>query len=156
MRTGRKLFVRRRAPKFPRSRVKVSVRRPRPPFPRSPIVIISTRFLALTLAAGLACSQPAIEVVGGKGGPSGGDGGGSGNGTGGKSGGNGTGGAFNVSFGDGGVADASAPNPLGEGNACVTEAHQAMRVPVDLLLLLDISGSMEESAGGTQSKWTAM
>src|SRR4051812_31871006 len=86
----------RTAPKFPRSRVKVSVRRPRPPFPRSPIVIISTRFLALTLAAGLACSQPAIEVVGGKGGPSGGDGGGSGNGTGGKSGGHGARGGFHL------------------------------------------------------------
>jgi hypothetical protein len=119
-------------------------------------VIISTRFPALMLAAALACSQPAIEVVGGKGGPGGGNGGGSGNGTGGKNGGNGTGGAFNVNFGDGGVADGSVPNPLGEANACVTEAHQAMRVPVDLLLLLDISGSMEESAGGTQSKWTAM
>jgi len=123
-------------------------------------VIISNRFLAMALATGLACTQPAIESAGGKSGGKGegGDGGnGSGNGSGGKSG-NGAG-APNVSYPDASTADPGPSNPLGEMGACAGMLFAAKRVPVDLLLLLDISGSMEESAGtgaGAQSKWTAV
>jgi hypothetical protein len=48
-----------------------------------------------------------------------------------------------------------APIPGGRGGdlpACASEMRQAQLAPVDLLLLVDTSGSMNESAGG-QSKW---
>jgi len=116
-------------------------------------------FVPMLAAAWLACSPPAIQSAGGnKGNPGGADGGNTGNG--GKGG--GTGVPPNVNFGDGGVSDAPPnANPIGEGLACAAEMHTGKPVPVDLLLLIDISGSMEESAGapvvaGTQSKWTAM
>jgi hypothetical protein len=121
-------------------------------------VIISNRFLALLLATGLGCTQPTLENVGGKNGKGGDDG--NGGGTSGKSGGNGSGGKSgtplppNVSYPDGGIPDGGPSNPLGEMNACAGMLYAAKRVPVDLLMLLDISGSMEESAGA-QSKWTA-
>jgi hypothetical protein len=117
--------------------------------------MIPNRFLPLLLAAGLACAQPAIESAGGKGGPKGGGGDGDGGSGGGNNGGSGAPKPPVTNYGDGGVSDAPPPNPLGEGNSCAGELHEAKPVPVDLLLLLDISGSMEESAG-TQSKWTAM
>jgi hypothetical protein len=53
-------------------------------------------------------------------------------------------------------ADAGGPGgtpPVGE--SCAEEAHDGKLVPVDLLFLVDISGSMEESAGA-QSKWVAL
>ncbi len=55
-------------------------------------------------------------------------------------------------------ADAAAPGtaptpPVGE--SCAEEAHDGKLVPLDLLFLVDISGSMEESAGA-QSKWVAL
>ena len=58
----------------------------------------------------------------------------------------------------GGGADAGgpagAPAPV-LGESCAEEAHDGKLVPVDLLFLVDISGSMEESAGA-QSKWVAL
>jgi hypothetical protein len=59
--------------------------------------------------------------------------------------------------GDPGAPDAGAPPaslpPMGE--SCAEEAHDGKLVPLDLLFLVDISGSMEESAGA-QSKWVAL
>jgi hypothetical protein len=101
-----------------------------------------------------ACSSPQIEPnagVGGAGGarPSGGTGG--------------TGGTaprgpdFTINYPDAGATSdgAAAATPPAEGATCAGELHEGKLVPVDLLFLLDISGSMEESAG-TQSKWVAM
>jgi hypothetical protein len=48
---------------------------------------------------------------------------------------------------------AAAPN-LFDAGGCVSESHEATRLPVDLLLLLDVSSSMADPvAGGTESKW---
>ena len=123
-------------------------------------MIIPNRVVPLLLVAALACSQPGIEAAGGKNGKpggGGGDGDGGNNGGAGKSGGGGNGAPPVVNYGDGGIPDAasSGADPIGEGPACATDTFEAKLAPVDLLLLLDISGSMEESAG-TQSKWTAM
>jgi hypothetical protein len=124
-------------------------------------VTIPNRFLVMLAATGLACAQPAIESAGGKkgvnSGGAGGEGGNGGNSGGGAGKGSGGSGGFTVNFGDGGTSDAPTGNvnPIGEGMTCAGDLHEAKPVPVDLLLLLDISGSMEESAG-TQSKWTAM
>jgi hypothetical protein len=71
-----------------------------------------------------------------------------------------TGGAGGFGFdldalGAGTDAVSSAPVPGGRGGdlpSCAAESHQAQLVPVDLLLLVDTSGSMNESAG-MQSKW---
>ncbi len=55
-------------------------------------------------------------------------------------------------------ADAGAGGPAAPpavGPSCAEEAHDGKLVPVDLLFLVDISGSMEESAGA-QSKWVAL
>jgi hypothetical protein len=59
----------------------------------------------------------------------------------------GTGGA---STGTGGVFP---PRPIEGGDACAMEVHQAQRLPVDLLLLLDSSSSMDlKVPGDTRSK----
>ena len=64
---------------------------------------------------------------------------------------------FSVTFPDAGAGAAPPPpgGPGGEGPACAGEVHQGKPVPIDLLLLVDISGSMEESAGA-RSKWFAV
>jgi hypothetical protein len=54
-----------------------------------------------------------------------------------------------------GGPDAGAPASPPPGESCAEEAHDGKLVPVDLLFLVDISGSMEESAGA-QSKWVAL
>jgi hypothetical protein len=55
------------------------------------------------------------------------------------------------------VAPTDTSNAGGEGEAgsCAGEIHEAKLVPVDLLFLLDTSGSMEEMAG-TKSKWMSV
>jgi hypothetical protein len=51
---------------------------------------------------------------------------------------------------------APGPNPsLPTGGECAAEEHDGRLVPLDLLLLLDISGSMEETAE-SRSKWFAV
>jgi hypothetical protein len=54
---------------------------------------------------------------------------------------------------DGG-APTTMPTPPVAGESCAEEAHDGKLVPLDLLFLVDISGSMEEAAGA-QSKWVA-
>jgi hypothetical protein len=54
-----------------------------------------------------------------------------------------------------GGPDSGSPGAVPPGPSCAEEAHDGKLVPLDLLFLVDISGSMEESAGA-QSKWTAL
>jgi hypothetical protein len=118
----------------------------------------TTIVLALVAGGLAACSSP--RIVSSAGGAPGGTAGGGG-GAGGSSGG-GAGGSGGFGFDldalppapDGGSAP-SIPIPGGRGGdlpACASETRQAQLAPVDLLLLVDTSGSMNESAGG-QSKW---
>ena len=46
-----------------------------------------------------------------------------------------------------------APSPPGPGERCAEDSHQAEQIPVDLLLLVDTSGSMKV-LGGNRSKWS--
>jgi Mg-chelatase subunit ChlD len=123
---------------------------------------VSTRkslfFIALLATVSVACASPQIEKAG-TGGKRGGTGGNSGSGgdEGGSSGSHGSDGPdFNVNFGDAGVTEVGAvSDPGGDNRSCAGELHEGKLVPLDLLLLLDISGSMEEQAG-TQSKWRAV
>jgi hypothetical protein len=112
------------------------------------------RFLLAALVASLAaCAQPAIESAGGRGGVSNGTGG-RGGGSGGSKGGGTDGPDFTTHYGDAGVSEVSTTfDP--DDKSCAGELFQGKLVPLDLLLLLDISGSMEESAMA-QSKWAAL
>jgi hypothetical protein len=50
----------------------------------------------------------------------------------------------------------SAVIPVGPGSetpSCANDTHQAEQVPLDLLLLVDTSGSMNDAAAANQSKW---
>jgi hypothetical protein len=136
-------------------------------------------FIAASLAATVmlvACDPP---KVGGAGGGGGGGGSGSAGRAGGGAGAGGGSGSAGAGAGPGGGGAAGAPrdpgiapfpdggamggqggappaNPgIGEGPACAAEAHQSKILPVDLLFLVDISGSMEETSGMT-SKWGAV
>jgi Mg-chelatase subunit ChlD len=51
--------------------------------------------------------------------------------------------------------DGSAPDVATSAETCAAEVHRGQLVPVDMLFLLDTSGSMEES-GGAKSKWMSM
>jgi hypothetical protein len=112
--------------------------------------------LLFALGAGLSCASPVVESTGG-----GKGGGGSGSdtpGTSGKGGGgnpSGTGGAPGSGPGfalpDGGGAPMT-PAPDGPAAACAEEKHEAQVIPLDLLLLIDTSGSMNELAAA-ESKW---
>ena len=62
---------------------------------------------------------------------------------------------FAVSFPDGGATPDAATAPPADEKACAGELHEGQLVPVDLLLLLDTSGSMEDNAGG-KSKWRSV
>jgi hypothetical protein len=61
----------------------------------------------------------------------------------------GNGGQAGASRGSAGAGGASPPGPIEGAHACAREVHQAERSPVDLLLLLDSSISMEEKVPGT-------
>jgi hypothetical protein len=101
----------------------------------------------------LGCSAPSIQSASSRGG-AGGTGGASGSvGAGGSAG--GAGGAAPVGPGtgspipDGGGA---APVSMPGDQKCAEDVHQAERIPVDLLLLVDTSGSMNNMAG-MRTKW---
>jgi hypothetical protein len=109
----------------------------------------STGIVMALVAGGLvACSSPKIVSSGAP--------------TAGRSGAGGAGGAGGVGFdldalppAQDGASAPTVPIPGGRGGdlpACASETKQAQLAPVDLLLLVDTSGSMNESAGG-QSKW---
>jgi hypothetical protein len=112
---------------------------------------MTTRALAFCvfLLAG-ACGTPKIEGVG-----AGGSGGAGGRPSGGGPSGGASGGggapSIGVPFPDAAPAAPPAP-PTGPGDKCAEESHAAQMVPLDLLLLVDSSGSMGQSAGPS-SKW---
>ena len=110
--------------------------------------------LPIALAIG-ACGAPKLTDTGSAPGPGPATGGGPGGMNPGRPGG---GPGFTLPPAPPAAADAgAAPNaptpPVGQ--SCAEEAHDGKLVPIDLLFLVDISGSMEESAGA-QSKWVAL
>jgi hypothetical protein len=116
--------------------------------------------MTLAAAMGAACSTPKVEGRGGAGGggspgAAGAGAGGQGAGRGGAGGGVGTGGAPSLSIDAAGGGRGPAPADGGSDGAasCATESHEAVMVPLDLLLLVDTSGSMGEGAGA-ETKWT--
>jgi hypothetical protein len=112
------------------------------------------RAYAFILLAALACAPPKVSTVDPRGG-SAGDSGGPGEHRGmGGSGGTSSGGARDAGFGFV-VADASTTtSAVGDaaGPACAQAKVGAQQVPVDLLVLLDNSGSMN-AAAGMRTKW---
>lgn len=132
--------------------------------PSPQFLATSWRALSLALLSGtLACSSAA--VVSNSGGANGNSNGlGSGNSSGGASGEGGSGGSSGTRPGDPGISinvDAGAaaaidmaPSSPGA-MSCAEEAHDGKMVPLDLLFLVDISGSMEEAAGN-HSKWVSV
>jgi hypothetical protein len=97
--------------------------------------------MTIAACALVACNGPTVQPVSG--------GGGSDN--------PGKGGAGGSSAPTGGLPpdqlpDAGRQLPPAQGPTCAAEVHAAERLPVDLLLLVDVSGSMDELSG-TQSKW---
>jgi hypothetical protein len=107
----------------------------------------SHRITLLLAAALTACGPPKIAPAKGNGGGAGGAGGG----------GPGGGAGFGFDLDALGARDGviSTPVPGGRGGdlpSCASDTQTAQLVPVDLLLLVDTSGSMNESTG-VQSKW---
>jgi hypothetical protein len=128
--------------------------------PVSPHSRAQSRRLALTMMAGglglaalVACSQSAVvsgeQAPGGKGAPSaGGNGAQAAGGMSGSSPDLGTPEPV-IALPDAAIGHADTPAP-----ACAEEGHKAEAVPVDLLLLVDASGSMRAAVGpGAPSKW---
>jgi hypothetical protein len=109
----------------------------------------SPHFVRLLLAVALGCSAPPIESSGD---PAGGEGGTSG--TAGAAGLAKKDAGFTVSFPDGGGSDGPRAGD-DDTRSCAGEIHEGKLVPLDLLFLVDTSGSMEES-GGAKSKWMSM
>jgi hypothetical protein len=100
---------------------------------------VVVRLAVVLLVAGLACDHSVITAVGGDGGPGGGK----------------DAPTLGPPRTDGGAparADAGPTTPPG-GEKCAEEAHMAEQAPVDLLLLIDRSGSMNTRAAGGRSKW---
>jgi len=114
-----------------------------------PRTALALAWSALFLAS---CQPPPIEKAGGGGGK-----GGAGEETPGATGGSkGANPDFTVAFPDGGAAEAGSAAPAGgDDKACAGELHEGKLVPVDILFLLDTSGSMEERAGD-KSKWRSV
>jgi Mg-chelatase subunit ChlD len=59
--------------------------------------------------------------------------------------------------GDYGRSGSSAPGGAGgqEGEeTCATESHEGVRTPLDIYVMMDISGSMAEEVGGSDTRWT--
>ncbi|HEY0709919.1 MAG TPA: hypothetical protein VGG33_24105 [Polyangia bacterium] len=112
-------------------------------------------FLIGSVIGGAACNTPTVvstERAPGNAGSSGGLAGGAGTGAGSGSGsGSGSGGT------SGGIVlpdAAPAPDVASMAMACATEAHKAEAVPLDLMLLVDASGSMDTRVGvGMATKW---
>jgi hypothetical protein len=108
---------------------------------------LAALLLAATAAAVGGCSKP--EVTGS--GP-GTDRAGGGGGIGGPGGSGSTTDGPVVVLPDAGGGAAPAPPP-GLGDKCAEDSHQAEQIPVDLLLVVDTSGSMT-FLGGNRSKWS--
>lgn len=123
--------------------------------------VISNRILTLGVAAATTILMAAATSCASHITREGFDAGGSGSspGTGGAGG--GSGGAGNGGGGSGGV---QIGNPAGDGGtllpgadaSCAATVSQAKVVPVILVFMFDRSGSMSDSIGGGQTKWTAL
>jgi Mg-chelatase subunit ChlD len=101
-------------------------------------------FAPLLLVAA-ACSPRVAPVAGG--------GAGGGSGAGGSGGGAGRDAGSSLDFGFAVPDTAASAEETGE-QSCATESQRSERVPLDLLLLVDVSSSMANVvAGGTRSKW---
>jgi hypothetical protein len=119
--------------------------------PGSPRLRIAWVLVCLAFA----CSDSKISGVNGGNGGSGGPGGGSGGASG-----YGADASSNIGFNrdalgaptEGGGVNPLPGTPGSETTNCAAETHKAEQLPLDLLLLVDTSGSMNEAAG-TQSKW---
>jgi hypothetical protein len=104
----------------------------------------------LVLAALGGCDKPTVSSVKGGGGQSGGGAGGGSSDDGGAP---APGPDFVFPVGsDGGLADRAAVSTPLPGQACAQDVKSANLVPIDLLLLLDASGSMADKAGA-KSRW---
>jgi hypothetical protein len=126
-------------------------------------VVIGAVTLAVT-GLSISCDTAKIEGVGSSGGRAGGAGGsGPGGGSGGGATGSGANGGSGVvpplnldaaaGSGGGGSSGVKPDAAGGEAASCATETHQAKQTPLDVLLLVDTSGSMREGAGA-ETKWT--
>jgi hypothetical protein len=103
-------------------------------------------FMASLFASALACHNPEVTAIGGSNAGSGGrgetkDGGGGGTG-------------FGVNWSDAGAptGGTSVTPPIEGVQTCATSSAVAKAIPLDLLLLVDTSGSMAEAFAG-QTKW---
>src|SRR5215471_9128757 len=117
---------------------------------RSPSVCL----LGLSFLIATACGPVVGSIGGGKGGNNGNNGGNSGTaGTGGS--GNGTGGVGGIGGYGGGTGGSGGANP--DAGACGEADFTLQRIPADLLIVLDKSGSMDQPppAGGL-AKWDQM
>ena len=113
--------------------------------------VVSPIAAAALLAAGLmACSN---GTDGSGGGNSGGAGNGTGNGNGTGSGtiANGSGGSNSAGTFSNGTGTGS-----GVGGGCATTTQQAQKIPLDMYIMLDESGSMDSTIGMGQTRWTAV
>src|SRR6185436_1726429 len=110
------------------------------PFQRSRArtILPAMRSLVAAWALVLACQPPAVQPA--PGGPASGNAGNAG-------GGSGSGGTTPPGAAPQPLPDAGAILPPAPGPTCATEAHTAERLPVDLLLLVDVSSSMNELSG---------
>jgi len=65
----------------------------------------------------------------------------------------GTGGSVVISVGSGVTSGSAGLDP---GASCAAEAHSGERIPVDIFIMLDISGSMKEATSAGPTKWDAV
>ncbi len=116
---------------------------------------LSPLALGALFAVGLlACSASTTDT--GLGGSNSGGSGGSGNGTGSfNSTGNGSGGTMSAGTFSGGTMSGGTMSG-GVGGGCATTTQQAQKIPLDMYIMLDESGSMDLSVGGGQTRWTAV
>jgi hypothetical protein len=122
----------------------------------------AARLLLITITAVVAsCETPQIKGRGPSAGTSGNAGGAGGSGAGQAGNGGSTTGPggsgvvppLNLDASGGGSQPPRAADAGGEAASCAAETHQAKQTPLDVLLLVDTSGSMREGAG-TDTKWT--
>ena len=64
-----------------------------------------------------------------------------------------TGSTVAATVGVGGAAGGLSTSSGGEGGACIGDSFEAEPLPLDILIMLDQSGSMSQSAGNNLTKW---
>jgi hypothetical protein len=127
-----------------------ATRRALPRVTASPVTVLG----ALFALAVLGCNGNGTDGSGG--GNSGGAGNGTGtaqNGTGSSQGGSGSGTQSGGTFSSGTASDGTT---TGVGGGCATTTQQAQKIPLDMYIMLDQSGSMDSSVGAGMTRWTAV